>query len=89
MIEESLSLSRFAENTPAPSTKSAVEHVSRKLLPLTLARSQIGEAGLTLQLVPSKMTSGRCLDFFLLLISPPLCGVEAGNSVVHRGDHQN
>ena len=74
------------------------------LLPRLVAKSQIGEAGFTLlQLLLRKMTSSRCLTVlrnltssFLLslllhlsLLCPPLCGVEAGNSVVHRGDIQD
>ena len=103
---------------PKYQIRSAVELVSRKLfivrllLPLTVAKSQIGEAAFTLQLLLLwKMTSRRCLAFWrdlgfwtdlgssssflpslllhLYLLSPPLCGVEAGNSVVHRGNHRN
>ena len=98
---------------PKYQIRSAVELVSRKLfivrvlLPLTVAKSQIGEAAFTLQLLLLwKMTSRRCLAFWrdlgslssagflpslllhLSLLSPPLCGVEAGNSVVHRGNHE-
>ena len=92
---------------------SAFELVARKLFIVTLllpvvAKSQIGEAGFTLQLLLLwKMTIRRCLivsrDLLssssagflpslllrLFLLCPPLCGVEAGNSVVHRGNIQN